>query len=489
MSIADIPSFLHFSIFIMRNYLETTITVVTICLMILASACKNSEKEPKITEYVNPFIDTAHGHCFPGATVPFGSTQLSPDTRGEGEDWCAGYHYSDSIISSFSHTHLSETGIGSLQDIRFLPVITTPGSNQETAEYIHSNYARYSHANEQAEPGYYAVTFDNGIKTELSTTEWCGIHYYQYPANVTNGLIIDLTIACNRDTLKEVSIKKINNRTLSGYRKSNDQCIYFIVEFSQDCHVMAGTKEFKNLANGQEIVADSCYVWIDFGKTTNKILAKVGISTENCDGATANLRKELPHWSFDKVKRDAKHLWRKELSKTKAEGKDEKQLEIFYTALYHAYRAPNIHAAHPLYTITQKKRVGDINNSMLKDKPSETDVDKILTAPDTMTPNGLCNNEDYGQMSAWHAFAAMGFNPVNPVEGKYQLGMPLFEKITIKVGPEKKFVITANKESDKHIYVKETILNGKKLDRTWITHDEIMQGGQLEFVLETQIRE
>ena len=102
------------------------------------------------------------------------------------------------------------------------------------------------------------------------------------------------------------------------------------------------------------------------------------------------------------------------------------------------------------------------------------------------TPDGLCGNEDCGQMSAWYVFSAMGFYPVNPVEGKYQLGAPLFDKITLSTGPEKKFVITANKESDRHIYVQEVYLNEKKLDRTWITHEEIMNGGELKFVLSTR---
>jgi len=113
-------------------------------------------------------------------------------------------------------------------------------------------------------------------------------------------------------------------------------------------------------------------------------------------------------------------------------------------------------------------------------------VNKILTGLYHNTPDGLCGNEDCGQMSAWYVFSAMGFYPVNPVEGKYQLGAPLFDKITLSTGPEKKFVITANKESDGHIYVQEVYLNEKKLDRTWITHEEIMNGGELKFVLSTR---
>ena len=728
---------------------------ILLSLLILFSlfSCQSQDNELKITEYVNPFIGTAdHGHCFPGAIVPFGGIQFSPDNPRAGWDWSSGYHYSDSIISSFSLTHLSGTGIGDLQDIRFLPVVTRPDSSVSPEEYIQSGYARFSHSQEQAEPGYYSICFDNGIKTELAVTPRCGIQYYQYPENVAHALTIDLATARNWDNTTETSIRKINNRMLEGYRKSQgwarDQRVYFVIEFSQDCQVMAGKDKFQPLENGQKITDKGCYIWVDFGEKTNKILAKVSISSANTEGALANLEKELSHWSFDKVKRDAKHAWKRELQKIKVEGNNEDQLKIFYTALYHAYTAPytfsdvngnykgpdgelhSVHkhtqytvfslwdtyrAAHPLFTITQKKRTADMINSMLKHydaygllpvwelagnetncmignhsipviveawmkgirnfdgekayeamkktvlnnragmqafrnfhyipydlenesvsktleyayddwcvaqmakalgkeddylyflkssrnyanlfdpstgfmrgkssdgkwktpfsplyskhrddeytegnawqyswlvqqdieglialhggkeafaakldslftldaqlegeeaspdisgfigqyahgnepshhiaylynyvgQPHKTQfyVHRILTELYQNTPEGLCGNEDCGQMSAWYVFSAMGFYPVNPVEAKYQLGTPLFNKVTIKTGPEKKFTITALRASDKDIYVKEVYLNDKKLDRTWITHDEIMKGGELQFVMTDQ---
>ena len=734
----------------MRNYIA-----VFFCFLLFFFGCKSHEKELKITEYVNPFIGTGgHGHCFPGAAYPFGGIQLSPDNPRSGWDWSSGYHYSDSVISSFSHTHLSGTGIGDLQDIRFLPVLNKPDSNQNTVRYLTSNYALFSHDNEQAEPGYYKVKFDNGIITELSVTPRCGFHYYQYPSNTTHGMIIDLTTARNWDKAVECCIKKVNNRALEGYRKSKgwapDQRVYFYIEFSQDVEVLAGKNKFEPLQNGQKLISDSCYVWVDFGCKTDKILSKISISSANFEGAEANLQKELPHWSFDKVKRDAKQAWKRELSKIKAEGPDDYQLSTFYTALYHAYLTPNLfsdvngnfkgpdreihsvdnrqkqytvfsfwdtfRAAHPLFTITQKKRVNDMVNSILKhydaygllpvwelagnetncmigyhsipviaeaylkgirdfdaekayeamkktvasdragmkyfrelgyipcDKENESvsktleyaydywciaqmakalnkeddylyflrksrnyiylfdkstgfmrgktaagqwkipfsplysnhrddeytegnawqyswfvpqdieglidlyggkeafciKLDSLFTIPSQLegenaspdisgligqyaqgnepshhvaylfnyadqphksqyylnkimtelyrdTPDGLCGNEDCGQMSAWYIFSAMGFYPVNPVEGKYQLGTPLFSKVTLKVGPEKRFVITANKENDKFIYSEKVLLNGKKLDRSWITHEEIMEGGELEFILTDKI--
>ena len=378
---------------------------LSLCLCILFIwGCQTQEQEPKITEYVNPFIGTAdHGHCFPGAIIPFGGVQLSPDNPRSGWDWCSGYHYSDSIISSFSLTHLSGTGIGDLQDIRFLPVITCPDSSTTPAAYIQSGYARFSHTQEQAEPGYYGVTFENGIKTELSVTSRCGILYHQYPLQHHNALTIDLTTARNWDKTIETGLRKINNRTLVGYRKSkgwaDEQRVYFVIEFSQDCQIKVGKEQWHTLENGQKFTSSGCYVWVNFGTKTNKILTKVSISSANTEGAMANLEKELSHWSFDKVKKDAKQSWKRELNKIKVEGDNPDDLTNFYTALYHTYTAPYIfsdingnykgpdkeihsvhshtqytvfslwdtyRAVHPLFTITQKKRVGDMIQSMLK---------------------------------------------------------------------------------------------------------------------------
>lgn len=131
---------------------------------------------------------------------------------------------------------------------------------------------------------------------------------------------------------------------MEGYRKSrgwaSDQRVYFVIEFSQDCQVLAGKDNLTPLENGQRFTGTGCYLWIDFGDKTNKILAKVSISSANTEGALANLEKEISHWSFDKVKKDAKHNWKRELQKIKAESDNEDNLTNFYTALYHAYTAP-----------------------------------------------------------------------------------------------------------------------------------------------------
>ncbi|MDL2251273.1 GH92 family glycosyl hydrolase [Odoribacter sp. OttesenSCG-928-J03] len=677
--------------------------IILLCGIILLSvSCRNDESERKVTEYVNPFIGTGgHGHCFPGVAHPFGGIQLSPDNPRECPNWTSDYHYDDSIIASFSHTHLSGNKMDDLRDLRLLPTLSRPEKGVKAKAYIHSCRAAFSHENEYAEPGYYRVKFNNGIVTELAATERCGMHYYQYPENSIKGLTIDLTPVCNLDYTIETFIKKINNRKIEGYRKSRgytkDQRIYFVMEFSQDITILAGKDSLTSLENGQKFKADACYAWVDFGDQTNKVLVKVSISSANCEGASANLEKELPHWSFDKVKRDCKAAWRRELSKIKVESNDQNALTIFYTALYHAYAAPYIYsdvngnykgpdgeihsckdiqytafslnnmfrAVYPLFTITQRRKVTDMINSMLRNydaigvlpthelmgyaygihnimidpiaasviaeaylngirgfdvekayesikktalassrtlertwehaysewcvaqmakalnkeddylyflnrsknyihisDPNERNarhytgfvphdmnglialhggekslakkLDSLFTivgqqkghdifngyihyyehdSPDSHhiaylynyvgepyktqyhvdrirrelynnSPEGLCGYEASGQLSAWYVFSAMGFYPVNPVECKYQLGTPLFDKVTIKLGSEKEFTIIANREKEDHIFVKEVFLNNEKLDRTWITHDEIMKGGKLEFVLE-----
>lgn len=293
--------------------MRTRLLLLLFCFTGLLTSCQR-EKETRVTDFVDPFIGTAgQGHCFPGATVPFGGIQLSPDNPRSAWEWCSGYHYSDSIISSFSHSHLSGTGIGDLQDIRLLPVTTRPQPDEHAIDFIEKGYAKFSHANETAEPGYYSVTFDNGIKTELTATARCGMHAYQYPENSVHGLTLDLTTARNWDRTVMTSIKKINNRTIQGYRKSTgwakDQHVYFFMEFSQDVDIWAGSDTLKLLKNGQKLVSNQGYAFIDLGTTTNKVLVKVSLSSANCEGAAANLDKELSHWSFDKVKREAKQQW------------------------------------------------------------------------------------------------------------------------------------------------------------------------------------
>ncbi len=323
-----------------------------------------------LTRYVNPFIGTGgHGHTFPGAIVPFGMVQLSPDTRLTGWDGCSGYHYSDSIIYGFSHTHLSGTGISDYGDILLLPTL---GSLQP---------ARFQHRNETATPGYYSVKLDDNIFIELTTTARVGLHRYTFPRTENAKIIIDLA---HRDRVIDSDLRIKNETTIVGWRRSQawakDQVVYFAAEFSQPFTSHGST--------GGEL---KTYFNFDT-RGGAPVLVRVGISPVDVEGAVKNLRGELNHWDFDKVRADARAAWNRELGKIVASDGTNAQLTNFYTALYHAMTAPNLfmdvdgryrgrdfkihtagdfsnytvfslwdtfRAAHPLYAIIDQKRTRD----------------------------------------------------------------------------------------------------------------------------------
>src|ERR1043166_6699729 len=152
-------------------------------LLIFLSTQASAQRD--LTRYVNPFIGTGgHGHTFPGAIVPFGMVQLSPDTRLTGWDGCSGYHYSDSLIYGFSHTHLSGTGISDYGDVLLMPTIGEVFLNATADDRNRKGYAAtFSHQNETARAGYYAVKLDNNIFAELTATPRAGFHRYTFPSN------------------------------------------------------------------------------------------------------------------------------------------------------------------------------------------------------------------------------------------------------------------------------------------------------------------
>ncbi|MFZ9970902.1 MAG: alpha-mannosidase, partial [Bacteroidia bacterium] len=183
---------------------------------------------------VNPFIGTGgHGHTFPGAVAPFGMVQLSPDTRIDGSwDGCSGYHYSDSSIYGFSHTHLSGTGCSDYGDILLQPQVGS-GNLAPAAQQPQS----FSHSQESAQAGYYQVRLDNGIQVELSATERVGFHRYQFP-DANGAVLLDLE---HRDPLLASELRVYDSVTLVGYRKSkawaNEQYVFFALRFSQAIHL------------------------------------------------------------------------------------------------------------------------------------------------------------------------------------------------------------------------------------------------------------
>jgi predicted alpha-1,2-mannosidase len=352
--------------------------------------------QSRLVNYVNPFIGTGgHGHTYPGATLPFGAVQLSPDNGTQGWDWCSGYNYIDSVIAGFSHTHLSGTGIGDLCDISLMPAIRPKA---DTVSYA----SRFSHRNEMAKPGYYAVqlkTYD--VWAELTTTKHCGLHQYTFPKTNDAQIRLDLGFAINWDKPTECFVQKVNDTLYTGYRKSTgwakNQFVAFAIALSKKPTntqlFLEKLKTSLTQAKGKDVKA--CFMFTT--QATEKILVKCGISYSDVDGAVAAL-KEIPHWNFEKVKQAAEDEWEKELRKMQVKNNSMAFLQTFYTAVYHSYLAPNVftdanfnysikgdflknsgkaerYSVHslwdtfrgqnPLLTLTQKERVVDIINSYL----------------------------------------------------------------------------------------------------------------------------
>ena len=339
---------------------------------------------------VNPFIGTdGHGHTYPGATVPFGMVQLSPDTRIDGSwDGCSGYHYSDKTIYGFSHTHLNGTGVSDYGDIMLMPTIGEPSFDNK----IYSS--TFSHQNEKASAGFYSVKLDkHNIDVRLTTSTRVGFHEYTFNESGLANIILDLN---HRDKLLEGQIRVIDDKTIEVLRRSEawarNQYVYARIEFNVPMKV---SKMNKSNSESLEISGMSFSKQVKKGE---KILVKVSLSPTSYEGAKLN-SSEIKHWDFEKVKKEAELFWDKELSKIQITETNKDKLAIFYTALYHTMVQPNIaqdidgkyrgrdnkihvaegfdyysvfslwdtfRAAHPLYTLIDKKRTADFINTFLK---------------------------------------------------------------------------------------------------------------------------
>ncbi|WP_294207297.1 GH92 family glycosyl hydrolase [uncultured Chryseobacterium sp.] len=347
-------------------------------------------------QYVNPFIGTGgHGHTFPGAIVPFGMVQLSPDTRIDGSwDGCSGYHYSDAVIYGFSHTHLNGTGVSDYGDIMLMPTMGKAGLNPK--EYS----SAFSHKNEKASAGFYSVKLDkNNIDVRLTTTKRVGYHEYTFNNAGTANIILDLN---HRDKLLEGEVKVIDAKTIEVFRRSSawatNQYIYARIEFSKPMAVsrkeVNGSQD-SNIYTGTRLaLAFSAKV-----KKGEKINVKVALSPTGYEGAGKNMLAEGQSNDFEKIRKQASADWNKELSKIEVKSADKNKLAIFYTALYHVFTQPNINmdadgkyrgrdnkfymakgfdyytvfslwdtfrGAHPLMTLIDRKRTADFINTFIR---------------------------------------------------------------------------------------------------------------------------
>ncbi|MGZ4042214.1 MAG: GH92 family glycosyl hydrolase [Bacteroidia bacterium] len=346
-----------------------------------------------LTTFVNPFIGTGgHGHTFPGAVLPFGMVQLSPDTRIDGSwDGCGGYHYSDSVIYGFSHTHLSGTGISDWGDILLMPMSAKPSFDKK--EYS----SKFTHSREKAGAGFYEVYLeDEKIKAELTTTLRTGIHRYTFPTANEIAIVLDLL---HRDKLLSSRIKVLDSCTVIGCRISEawvkEQHCYFAIRFSQPIKKINYSKGHKELSKADSTADQSIFYFQSNGKP---LMVKVGISSVSSKGALNNLEKEAAHWDFEKYKKEANDAWNKQLNKIVIVEKDKDRASTFYTALYHCCIHPSLNmdydnqyrgrdnkihtakgftnysvfslwdtyrALHPLFTIIERKRSADFINTFL----------------------------------------------------------------------------------------------------------------------------
>jgi predicted alpha-1,2-mannosidase len=392
------------------------------------------------TQLVNPFIGTGgHGHTYPGATMPFGMVQLSPDTRLKGWDGCSGYHYSDSAIYGFSHTHLNGTGIEDYCDILLQP---TTGAYQWNNEYYKSSF---SHQKEKAYAGYYGVKLDKyDIDVELTATLHTGLHKYDYPPGTKEGnVLVDLL---HRDIVLDSWLEKVDENTLIGMRQSrswaNKQTVYFAIRFSKPIgkYTVALNEEVKAAlpkASGRNIKAYTSFDVSD----GRPLLVKVAISGVSAEGALKNLEAEQPGFDFQGTLAKAKSAWNKELSKIEVEGGTQNEQTIFYTALYHTNITPNLYmdvdgqyrgtddkihtakgftnysvfslwdtyrAYHPLMTILNQKRTTDWINTF------------------------LAQDEHGGMLPVWElsgneTFCMIGYHSVPVIADAYQKGIRGFD--------------------------------------------------------------
>lgn len=325
-------------------------------------------QEKSLTQYVNPYIGSkGHGHVFVGANVPYGAVQVGPSQTMQswdqfnGWDWCSGYNYISNDILGFTHTHLSGTGIGDLNDVMIVPASgkldLQPAHKLDMTTGYGSDFKR---ENEVVKPGYYATYLDKyKVKAELTATERVGFHHYHYDNTDGAHLLIDLEFNMLWDVPVETHIKKINDTTFVGYRFSKgwsaDQRLYFAIMVSQPIE-QAILFDVNSPKSGNEATGKGVKAALYFDAVKHPdIYLKVGISPVSEENALGNIAAELPGWDFAQTKTAADQTWNKELGRIEFSADDDTR-KVFYTAMYHSHFFPSLFNDHNKdYRGTDKK--------------------------------------------------------------------------------------------------------------------------------------
>lgn len=413
--------------------------IITYFLLANIMSCNNTKTTEQLditsnkdyTQYVNPFIGTSKmGHVFPGATAPFGMVQLSPQTNfevmfkddgsynNETYEYCAGYQYRDATIIGFSHTNFSGTGHSDLGDFLVMPttgdLVLDPIKTNDGSKGF---YSKFSHDSEEAAPGYYKADLDSyGIKAELTASERVGFHQYSFPKSEEAHIILDMVYNVYHHDNKNVwtFIRVENDSLVTGYRQTKGWArtkkVFFAMQFSKPFKSYGHKKydnvkydgfyrRFKQEENFPEMAGKDIRAYFNFDTAEGeKINIKFALSPVSTAGALKNLKAEIPHWDFNKIREETKAKWNKELSKIEVETITEDDKKTFYSALYHTNLSPilyedvdgqyrgldqNIYtskgftnytifslwdtyrALHPLFNITQPERNNDMIKSML----------------------------------------------------------------------------------------------------------------------------
>lgn len=404
----------------MKRCRSRWLTVLPIFLIIVpifvfgqttARSDEKAKHKPQYVDYVRPFVGTqGEGNTYPGAVAPFGMLQLSPDTEDSLWETASGYEYSDSSIIGFSLTHLNGTGIPDLGDFLFMPIVGTPQFVPGAKAFPDSGYrSPYSHADESASAGYYQVRLqDSKINVELTAADRSGLMRFTYPATDSAYILTDLAHVL-RWTVVWSSLRVLNDSTITGFHLVNgwakERYLYFVARYSRrfdDYGIMKDGKLVRydgyRFRSQSEATGRNLQFFAHYKTRADEvIMVKTAISAVSTANAMANLEAEINAWDFENIQQSTREKWNRELNKIEIEGTQE-QKETFYTAMYHAFLAPNIYqdvtkdyrgldqnihhtegfinytifslwdtyrATHPLFTLIQSKRDADMINSML----------------------------------------------------------------------------------------------------------------------------